>query len=291
MQVDPTHHSMFTSAPFQVPLLAGSGRDARVGRQLSREARAFDPASELDWNLLLRDITAFANSGGGRIKLRAGVVERDIRRRLANPQLLKFTVNVNETPHGAVTEIEVRPAPFPVEHFGTFYFRHDDRSEPGTSADMRNAYRRMLERTRRRLHRNVHKAVDRAIDPHRPRRTKHRSHVNLQPVRIVTDPNAPALHPEDVARLYPWRQKELVRELNQRIGRQMLNSYDIQAVRRHHRLDERPEFVFDLPGAGRRYSPATADWIMEEFRRDPEFFHAARVADQEQLKLRRRKPK
>ncbi len=71
----------------------------------------------------------------------------------------------------------------------------------------------------------------------------------------------------------------------------MLNSYDIQAVRRHHRLDERPDFVFNLPGAGRRYSPAVADWILDQFASDPEFFHLARIADQEMLKLRRQKPK
>ena len=87
---------------------------------------------------------------------------------------------------------------------------------------------------------------------------------NLQPVRIVTDPDAPALQPQDVDRLYPWRQKDLLRELNRRLGRRALNSYDIQAVRRQHRLDERPDFVFNLPGAGRRYSPAAADWIMEQ---------------------------
>jgi hypothetical protein len=114
---------------------------------------------------------------------------------------------------------------------------------------------------------------------------------NLQPVRIVTDPAAPALQPQDVDHLYPWRQKDLVRELNTRIGRRMLNSYDIQAVRRHHRLDDRPDFVFNLPGAGRRYSPAVADWIMEQHANDAEFFHHARAADQEMLKLRRQKPK
>jgi hypothetical protein len=110
-------------------------------------------------------------------------------------------------------------------------------------------------------------------------------------VRIVNDPAAPALQPQDVDRLYPWRQKDLVRELNRRLGRRMLNSYDIQAVRRHHQLDEHPDFVFNLPGAGRRYSPAVADWVMEEYARDAEFFHTARVADHELLRLRRRKPK
>lgn len=117
------------------------------------------------------------------------------------------------------------------------------------------------------------------------------AHRPLKPVRIVSDPAAPALQPQDVDRLYPWRQKDLVAELNRRLGRRMLTSYDIQAVRRHHRLDEHPEFVFNLPGAGRRYSPAVAEWIMNEYAGDPEFFRSARIADQAQLKLRRRKPK
>lgn len=114
---------------------------------------------------------------------------------------------------------------------------------------------------------------------------------NLKPVRIVTDPSAPALQPQDVDRLYPWRQKDLLRELNGRLGRRMLNSYDIQAVRRQHHLDEHPNFVFNLPGAGRRYSPAAAEWIVDQYAGDPEFFHRARDADQETLRLRRQKPK
>jgi hypothetical protein len=114
---------------------------------------------------------------------------------------------------------------------------------------------------------------------------------NLKPVRIVTDPSAPALQPQDVDRLYPWRQKDLLRELNGRLGWRMLNSYDIQAVRRQHHLDEHPDFVFNLPGAGRRYSPAAAEWIMDQYAGDPEFFHRARDADHEIMKLRRRKPK
>ncbi|HEX5472445.1 MAG TPA: hypothetical protein VFW73_11190 [Lacipirellulaceae bacterium] len=114
---------------------------------------------------------------------------------------------------------------------------------------------------------------------------------NLQPVRIVTDPNAPALQPQDVDHLYPWRQKDLVRELNYRLGRRALNSYDIQAVRRQHHLDDRPDFVFNLPGAGRRYSPAVARWIMDQYTRNSDFFQHARAADHEIMKLRRKKPK
>ncbi len=113
----------------------------------------------------------------------------------------------------------------------------------------------------------------------------------IHPVRFTTDPDAPVLQPPDVSRLYPWRQKDLLGELNSRLGRRALTTYDVQAVRRQHRLDERPDFVFHLPGAGRRYSPAAADWFIEQYQRDPEFFRKARATDQEMLKLRRKKPR
>jgi hypothetical protein len=121
--------------------------------------------------------------------------------------------------------------------------------------------------------------------------TKGTAPANLQPVRIVTDPDAPALQPQDVDHLYPWRQKDLLHELNSRLGRRVLNSYDIQAVRRQHHLDERPDFIFNLPGAGRRYSPTVAEWMMDEYARNPEFFRQSRAADHEVMKLRRQKPK
>jgi hypothetical protein len=112
-----------------------------------------------------------------------------------------------------------------------------------------------------------------------------------QPVRIVTDPSAPALQPQDVERLYPLRQKDLVSQLNRRFGRRLVNSYDIQAVRRQHRLDERPDFVFHLPGAGRRYSHAAAEWFAGQYEADSQFFQHAREADHATLVLRRKKPR
>jgi hypothetical protein len=178
-----------------------------------------------------------------------------------------------------------------------FYFRHGERTELGTTADMRSFVQRLLRRVRRRWLRGIRRVLTQPMTldvtttkRRRPERIRLERAV-LQPVRIVSDPNAPALQPQDVDRLYPWRQKDLLRELNARLGRRALNSYDIQAVRRHHRLDERLEFVFNLSGAGRRYSPAVADWILEQYERHPEFFKDARAADQEMLKLRRKKPR
>lgn len=181
---------------------------------------------------------------------------------------------------------------------GSFYFRRGGRSEPATSSDLQAFSMRLVRRVRRRWLRGVRRVVSAPVESLVAKRRTHKaaasdtiSTAKLRPVRIVTDPNAPALQPQDVDRLYPWRQKDLVRELNSRLGRRALNSYDIQAVRRHHQLDERPDFVFNLPGAGRRYSPAVADWIMEQFAAAPQFFQQARIADHEMLKLRRQKPK
>jgi hypothetical protein len=276
----------------------------------------FDSGSERDWSALLRDILALANSGGGRVFLGAPVGERDVLNRLAQHTDSGFSdvhlLPSNEA-NGTTSVIAVGAAVFPVglsTHTESpttesapgiapgFYFRHGDRSEPGTTADMRSFVERLLRRVRRRWLRGIRRVLNRPItfDEGTPPKRKAMERIRLertvlQPVRIVSDPNAPALQPQDVDRLYPWRQKDLLHELNHRIGRQLLTTYDVQAVRRHHQLDERPDFVFHLPGAGRRYSPAVADWIMEQFARAPEFFHDAHAADQEMLRLRRKKPR
>jgi hypothetical protein len=185
--------------------------------------------------------------------------------------------------------VEVFPA-------GSIFFRHENNTGPGSTDDLRTFFERLLRRIRRRWLAGIRHVLDRPIDvlsgrrPARPARRSEKA-TSLQPVRITTDPDAPALQPQDVERLYPWRQKDLLQELNSRLGRRALTTYDIQAVRRHHRLDERHDFVFHLAGAGRRYGPVAADWFMEQHARDPEFFTKARAADQEMLKLRRQKPK
>jgi hypothetical protein len=276
----------------------------------------FDAGSERDWCALMRDILALANSGGGRVLLSTPVQERDVLNRLAVSTDSGFSdvhVLAADQSNGSGSAIVVGSAVFPVglsQSTGAapatatqditpgFYFRHGERTEPGTTADMRSFVERLLRRVRRRWLRGIRRVLTRPITFDEGTLPKRKSveririeRAVLHPVRIVSDPSAPALQPQDVDHLYPWRQKDLLQELNHRIGRQLLTTYDVQAVRRHHQLDERPDFVFHLPGAGRRYSPALADWIMEQFARDPEFFHEARAADQAMLRLRRQKPR
>jgi hypothetical protein len=277
----------------------------------------FDNASEAAWSNLIRDVLALANSGGGRVLVRSSIDESTLLKNLHRFTDSAFTdVSVLASPEtdGSATAIDVGAAIVPlgfVESDGAaaaaeaigglapvFYFRHGGRSEPGTTGDMRAFVERLLRRVRRRWRRGLRRLLMQpfTLDEGGTRKAPARKRIKieravLQPVRIVIDPNAPALQPQDVDRLYPWRQKDLLQELNDRLGRRFLTTYDVQAVRRHHALDERPDFVFHLPGAGRRYSPAVADWIMEQYAHDREFFHKARAADQAMLRLRRKKPR
>ena len=182
---------------------------------------------------------------------------------------------------------------------GSFYTQHDGRIEPGTSADLRAMFKQLLRRVRRRWLAGIRQVIMRPIDFDMRRRREDKdsrrktggAQAVLRPVRIVTDPSAPALQPQDVDRLYPWRQKDLLRELNHRLGRRTLNSYDIQAVRRQHGSTSarvclqsarcRPALQ---PGGDRMDYRAVASATRV-------FFQEARAADHEMMKLRRQKPR
>jgi hypothetical protein len=306
-----------------IPQFAEAALNAPASLRLER---TFDQSSERDWCELIRDVAAIANTGGGDIFLRASaaaaaITRSDVLRWLGEYSDSTFDAiellpaNVSDAaglvisigralfpivftkrgsysnPNGEGNQVEVFAA-------GSIYFWHANKSDPGGTGDLREFFERLVRRVRRRWLRGIRRVlktpVDTVVQPMAARKGTKPSieaAASLRPVRITTDPDAPALQPQDVEQLYPWRQKDLLSELKARLGRRSLTTYDIQAVRRHHRLDERPDFVFHLPGAGRRYSPAAADWFMEQHERDPEFFAKARSADQEMLKLRRQKPK
>jgi len=287
---------------FSVGVVAAHAVDAPEPNAEGAPTRAFDESNHDDWNELARDLTAIANSGGGQIRLRAAIDEVVLRQRLSEINGLDLTIVQEGHPAVETTMITVGPAMFPIGHaengVEAFYFRRGNQTELATSADMRQLFERSIQRVGRRWKRRIRRAINTPLAHDLREKGKSTTgklvevnSASLHPVRIVMDPDAPPLQPQDIDRLYPWRQKDLVRELNRRIGRRMLNSYDVQAVRRHHQLDMRPDFIFNLFGAGRRYSPAAADWIMDAYSNDPAFFQKSRAADQDYLKLRRQKPR
>jgi len=315
----PSFEAKFTMLADPSPNFAHVDRDAlatRLGGELGDAPPGvlqFDPHDEAAWCELIRDVVATANSGGG--TLRVSDVAKQIASNAIRDRLAKYAepiaVHLKHPPLTAnltnsIAEIEVPGAENPISFrrsaprgatnrlsdqesafsAGVFYFRHGEQSLPGTSADLKAFFNRKLAGLRRGWMRDIRRVLSNHVTPISAGRNADAE--NLQPVRIVTDPDAPALQPQDVDRLYPWRQKDLVMELNFRLGKRMLTTYDIQAIRRQHKLDEHPEFVFHLPGAGRRYSPALADWVMSQYAADSEFFAKAHAADQAMLRARRK---
>jgi hypothetical protein len=282
-----------------------------------------------EWGKLIRDVAAIANSGGGCLDLPAAssvcsIGDLGVKKIVAH--LAQYTVSTfddlqlvkskRRTPD--LWKLEVGPAEYPIGFkqsledasaetsmsegpFGAdaFYFWHDGKSTLATSADFQAFLERRLKDARQQWSKQIGRVLSRPLRPLRRKRraqprAKHSagaSSNNLQPVRIVNDANAPVLQPQHVDQLYPWRQKDIVADINRRLGRRAVTTYDLQAVRRQHRLDESPDFVFHLPGAGRRYSPAAAEWMLSQYATNPEFFHQAHLADQSMLRQRRKKPR
>jgi hypothetical protein len=99
-------------------------------------------------------------------------------------------------------------------------------------------------------------------------------------IRLTTDPHAPLYGQVDPDHSHPYRQKEVIAELNARLDGRTVNAFDVLSVRRVHAITEetRPEFVHVPKFGSPQYSDAFVDWIVEQDARDPEFFARAKAA-------------
>src|SRR5258708_8030307 len=98
-------------------------------------------------------------------------------------------------------------------------------------------------------------------------------------IRLTTDPHAPLYGQVDPDRSHPYRQKEVIREVNARLDGEVVNAFDVLSVRRVHAISEetRPEFVHVPKFGSPQYSDAFVDWLAAEYQRDPEFFANAKA--------------
>jgi hypothetical protein len=95
-------------------------------------------------------------------------------------------------------------------------------------------------------------------------------------IRITTDAHAPLYRAIDFDVTHPYRQKELIEEVNSRLPEdKAVNAYEFQAIKRTYDID--PDFVH-LPRFGtNQYSQAFVDWLVEGIDRDPGFVARARA--------------
>jgi hypothetical protein len=255
----------------------------------------------LDYVELVRDVAAMANSGGGVIVLDgvAAVDEELLHEQLeryAEPEFESFTVEPltrEGRPATAVVVDEVRNAPLVFTRTGRLggehvafvrsglYFRHGAKSEPATGADVRDFIKRQLDATRSQWLANIRQVMlapdgaEVAVVETAERDDEGRPTL----IRLTTDPHAPLYGQVDPDQSHPYRQKEVIREVNARLDGQTVNAFDVLSVRRVHAISEetRPEFVHVPKFGSPQYSDAFVDWLVAENERDPEFFPGAKT--------------
>ncbi len=283
--------------------------------------REFDPSSDGQWCELLKDFAAMANSGGGVIIVGLsddGIPSgADVQPVLAlNPakitdKLFKYTgehhagfqiCEASRNNHKlAVVVIDVVSAPIVFAKPGTYsdpaaagkqktafsagtvYFRHGAKSEPATGQDLREFIGKQVDAVRETLLQKVRMVIEAPVDAAVAIDHTMSSDASGKPIRIqlTTDPNAPVYRKLDPDVSHPFRQKELIMEVNGRLPvGTAINSRDILCVRGVYEVDEKsaPQFCHLAKyGGAPQYSEAFVEWVVEQYRSDSEFFTNARA--------------
>jgi hypothetical protein len=262
-------------------------RRAAEAKRASRRV-AFSDGSALD---LVVDVAAVANSGGGVVLTSSAVDRGAISERLGGFD--RFVVEQVERDGRAVRAIlvdEVTDAPLLVGQQA--YFRHGGRSRPATADDLRKFLERRLDLVRRQWLKSIREVLIAPEGAHVAvvETTERDEHGEPVLIRLSADPNAPVYGRLDPDRTHPYRQKEVVSEVNKRLPEGVeVKGYDILSVRRVHGIAEeaQPEFTHVPKFGSPQYSDAFVDWIIEQYAKDPEFFAKAKAEYTQTVRRRR----
>ena len=279
--------------------------------------REFDPNSTAHWCELIKDIIAFSNSGGGVIVFGANddgsiadfdtarvlsVDEADVTNKIAKYTSVQFSgfefVEIVRDGHtraallvyrSDVPLVFTKPGTYEAAGGrqktafakGTLYFRHGSKSEPGTHDDLVRWRDREIERIRRSWLGNIRKVIEaplnyrvQMVSPTDPTNT------SVLTAKITGDSSAVPVRPHNANEIWPYRQKELVKAVNDMLDKSAcVNSYDILCIRKKYDItpETRPEFAFrSHPKASTQYSRQFAEWIVREYNKNKSFFVEAR---------------
>jgi hypothetical protein len=185
---------------------------------------------------------------------------------------------------------------------GVLYVRHGAKSEPATSNDLKRLIDRRVDIARRDLLHNVRRVVaapsgstfEVLLPAKRSRRPKTLTSGHGQPqgplpvrttaspdaapIRITSEPSAPAFHLVDPNRTHPYRISDMLQRVNAQLsplGRH-LSVYDIHAIDATHSLFSRLEFSYKPRYGVRTYSEECVEWIVDQIKRNQVFHILAR---------------
>jgi len=281
--------------------------------------RAFDPECPAEWCELVKDLVAMANSGGGYILIgveddgspsqvgaAAPVLALDPAK--LTDKIAKYTgvqfdgfgigegvrngqpVAVIEVPGVSRPLVFNKPGTYAVDGnrqktafaTGTLYVRHGAKSEPATSDDVGRMLDRLIQVVRKEWLSGVRRVISAPTGSTiavLPAGVVQSDDPGATPVRITDNPSAPEYRIVAPDATHPWRQKELIAEVNRRVAeRDRVNQYDILAIRQMHGIEQRPEYFYRPRYAAPQYSKAFCDWVIDKYTGDNAFFVKTRAA-------------
>jgi Putative DNA-binding domain/EC042_2821-lke REase len=275
---------------------------------------SFDPNSPSEWIEIVKDIVAFANSGGGVVVfgladdgsasnfdcktlevLDPAMLTDKIHKytgqqfsgfsflSAARDGRLLFAIAVDGT---TIPVVFSKPGTYDVGggkqktafSGGTVYFRHGAKSEPGNADDLRIFIENRIEAMRKAWFEGIVKVVEAPPGSHVEVTPPGPLTASMDSVRLVNDPAAPAFRNVSVDESHPFRQKEVAAEVNKRLGGgKTVIPYHIQCVRKLYSIDDNPTFVYPMKNSSAQYSQAFVDWIMQKHTENNDFFEDARL--------------
>lgn len=261
---------------------------ARRGSRRVALRMEFDPDSRESWRELIRDVAALANSGGGVTligkRIEAFQVSETLRE-YADTDFADLEIVEATRDDKPVVALLVGEATTPIVFTnreigkGVVYVRHGAKSVAATTQDLAAIIDRRVQMVRRSWLTAVkHVVQGSAILPLGvlPPEIRDSDSPEATPIRVVEDPNAPAFRLMDFDKSHPFRQKEVLAELRDRLPGIALNAFDLLAVRKVFHIDDNADFSHQTKFGTRQYSPKFVEWLVAQGQKDPEFFQNVR---------------
>ena len=93
------------------------------------------------------------------------------------------------------------------------------------------------------------------------------------PIRLTNSPSAPEYRLVDPDVTHPWRQKELLLKINEKLpATRRINQHHLRAVRLLYQIDLNHEYFHKSKFSSPQYSAALYEWMLDQFARDSAFF-------------------
>jgi hypothetical protein len=273
----------------------------------------FDPDDQGSWCEVIKDVVAMANTAGGMILVgvendgscnHSPTVDAvlSIDPAIVTDKIAKYTrvqydgLSITEGHRRGVRIAVLRVAPVMVPMVfeksgnystpegkqknafttGSLYVRHGAKSEPANSRDLNEIVERNLNAARREWITGVRQVISApagSVISVLPAELTNRTGDSATPIRVTSDPEAPEFKLVDPDVTHPWRQKELIAQVNRELdGAYTINQFDILAVRHVHAVASNPQFFHKPLFGAPQYSRAFASWLVGEFRKDNTFF-------------------